>query len=70
MNSIELAEILWKRVKDFIKPVEFLENDDPKHQHIHGIPFLLKGKWSPVGFNHVSFCPFPLIYEVPETSPL
>ena len=54
LNNPDVAQILWDRIKDYLKPIEFTETKDPKSQHIHGIPFLLKGKWEPCGLNNVS----------------
>lgn len=53
VNSPQLADILWQRVKDFIQPITFVKYEDPKRQHIHGVPFVLYGKWNPVGFNNI-----------------
>ncbi|XP_076096070.1 uncharacterized protein LOC143067021 [Mytilus galloprovincialis] len=53
LNNPDVAQILWDRIKDYLKPIEFTETKDPKSQHIHGIPFLLKGKWEPYGLNNI-----------------
>ena len=56
IDSSNLANILWDRIKEYLKSIEFSEETDPNSQHIHGIPFLLKGKWQPCGLNNVSTC--------------
>lgn len=53
VDCSNLADILWDRIKEYLKPIEFSEETDPKSQHIHGIPFLLKGKWQPCGLNNI-----------------
>ena len=49
--SDELSQILWSRVHPFLGDIEI--DGDPHDHNIHGIPSLLKGRWTPTGLNNV-----------------
>ena len=51
-QSSELADLLWKRVKGYLKDIVI--DGDPHDIHIEGISSFMKGTWSPKGLNDVS----------------
>ncbi|KAK3596503.1 hypothetical protein CHS0354_007410 [Potamilus streckersoni] len=50
-QSTELAVTLWDRVKTHVQDIVI--EGDPHKFHIHGIPFLLQGRWHPTGLNDI-----------------
>ena len=48
--SDELSQILWSGVHPFLGDIEI--DGDPHDHNIHGVPSLLRGRWSPIGLNN------------------
>ncbi|XP_061173180.1 uncharacterized protein LOC133191693 [Saccostrea echinata] len=51
IESEEMALILWRRIQPYLTDFEVAEDSSLKDLHIHGVPYLLRGKWQPVGLN-------------------
>ncbi|ESO93516.1 hypothetical protein LOTGIDRAFT_161618 [Lottia gigantea] len=51
LKNDNLSDILWDRIKDYLKDIVI--NGDPTEQHIHGLTPLLQGRWKPIGLNNM-----------------
>ena len=51
LDNPKLASILYERISSHLEDITIA--DDPHKNHIHGIPFVLKGKWKPSGLNPI-----------------
>ncbi|KAL8566114.1 hypothetical protein ACOMHN_051840 [Nucella lapillus] len=48
-ESVPLADALWRRLRPWLSDITI--DGDHRRQHIHGIQFLLQGRWTPLGLN-------------------
>lgn len=53
VRASSIIDTLWRRLQSILQPIDFPEGSHPHQLHIHGIPFILKGKWNPVGLNPI-----------------
>lgn len=54
IESEELSHILWKRIQPYLPEFDVPEEAHLPDLHIHGVPYLLRGKWQPIGLNKVN----------------
>lgn len=55
IESEELSQILWKRIQSYLSEFDVPEETCLQDLHIHGVPYLLRGKWQPIGLNKVKY---------------
>lgn len=51
IESEELSHILWKRIQPYLPEFNVPEDAHLQDLHIHGVPYLMRGKWQPIGLN-------------------
>ncbi|KAL8566119.1 hypothetical protein ACOMHN_051845 [Nucella lapillus] len=49
LESVPLADALWRRLRPWLSDITI--DGDHRRQHIHGIQFLLQGRWTNLGLN-------------------
>lgn len=61
IESEELSHILWKRIQPYLPEFNVTEDAHLQDLHIHGVPYLLRGKWQPIGLNKVNKDPLIIL---------
>ena len=54
LESEELSNLLWKRIQPYLTDFDIPEDTPLSDLHIHGVPYLLRGRWQPIGLNKVT----------------
>ena len=62
IESEELAEVLFDRVKGFMSDI--IIEGDPRKSFVHGVEPLLQGTWTPVRLNKVAIVTFNIIATI------